>query len=56
MDMHFWRAPSATITSGLLAGHGFTETVTAPATDITKCTLVQGTVAELNAVYTFTVL
>ncbi|NEB77605.1 hypothetical protein G3I40_20655 [Streptomyces sp. SID14478] len=47
---------SGKITEGVLAGHNFIEVMTAPSLDITKCTLGQGTVSELNSVHTFVAL
>ncbi|MEB8338131.1 hypothetical protein [Streptomyces endophyticus] len=44
------------ITDGLLAGHGFVETMTALSPEITECTLNGGTVSELNADHTLNVI
>ncbi|MET9716854.1 hypothetical protein ABZZ46_15745 [Streptomyces rochei] len=47
---------TGTVTSGFLEGHTFVETMTAPSTQITACTLGLGSVSSLGAEHTFTLL
>ncbi|MFJ8194224.1 hypothetical protein ACIQ8D_31380 [Streptomyces sp. NPDC096094] len=47
---------TGTVTNGFLKGHTFVETMTAPSTQITACTLGLGSVSSLGAEHTFTLL
>lgn len=47
---------TGTVTAGPLQGHAFVETMTAPSTQITACTLGQGSVSSLGAVHTLNIL